>query len=157
MSNPAFPGTAETRADYLRELTAHIETRAVHLRELSEHMHALEWVNASLSDVENEVFELDVAMNVYRRFTGETDHSATRSEEPLAAATKATPARREGDAPEGGGAAPTFSQFALTHLDPGGEIAGRDRPLETASQDPNGVRPSWLTRQSDRGAESATP
>jgi len=173
MSNTAPPGTAETRAAYFRELTTHIETRTFHLRELSEHMHALEWVDASLAKVEKEVFELDTAMSVYLRFTGGTDDSTTPSEEAPAMASKASPATREdmralsvrmdvlrsrfNDAPASG-PAPTFSQFALTHLDPGGEIAGRDRPLETASQDPNGVRPSWLLApQSGWSAKPASP
>jgi hypothetical protein len=173
MSNTAPPGTAETRAAYFRELTTHIETRTFHLRELSEHMHALEWVDASLAKVEKEVFELDTAMSVYLRFTGGTDDSTTPSEEAPAMASKASPATREdiralsvrmdvlrsrfNDAPASG-PAPTFSQFASTHLDPAGsENAGGDRPLETVSQDPSGARPSWLAPQSGWSAKPASP
>jgi hypothetical protein len=43
------------------------ETRADHLRQLSEHERALEWVTASLSEVESEIPDLELAMAVYRR------------------------------------------------------------------------------------------
>lgn len=43
------------------------ETRADHLRQLSQHERALEWVNASLAEVENEIPDLELAMAVYRR------------------------------------------------------------------------------------------
>ena len=43
------------------------ETRADHLRQLSQHERALEWVNASLAEVESEIPDLELAMAVYRR------------------------------------------------------------------------------------------
>lgn len=43
------------------------ETRADHLRRLSQHERALEWVTASLSEVESEIPDLELAMAVYRR------------------------------------------------------------------------------------------
>jgi hypothetical protein len=43
------------------------ETRADHLRRLSRHERELEWVNASLSEVETEIPELELAMAVFRR------------------------------------------------------------------------------------------
>jgi hypothetical protein len=53
MSTDSFLSIAETRAD--------------HLRQLSQHERALEWVNASLTEVESEIPELELAMAVYRR------------------------------------------------------------------------------------------
>jgi hypothetical protein len=43
------------------------ETRAEHLRQLSQHERALEWINASLAEVESEIPDLELAMAVYRR------------------------------------------------------------------------------------------
>jgi hypothetical protein len=43
------------------------ETRADHLRQLSQHERALEWINASLAEVESEIPDLELAMAVYRR------------------------------------------------------------------------------------------
>jgi hypothetical protein len=43
------------------------ETRADHLRQLSQHERSLEWVSASLSEVESEIPDLELAMAVYRR------------------------------------------------------------------------------------------
>ena len=42
-------------------------TRADHLRQLSTHERALEWINASLAEVESEIPDLELAMAVYRR------------------------------------------------------------------------------------------
>lgn len=53
MSTNSFPVIAETRAD--------------HLRQLSQHERALEWINASLAEVESEIPDLELAMAVYRR------------------------------------------------------------------------------------------
>jgi hypothetical protein len=151
MSNIAFPGTAETRAAYLSELTGTIESRAVHLRELSHHMQALELTNASLADVNTEAVELEMAISVYRRFAGETGDVATRS-----AAT--VPANGDGSAPKEGShqsdPAPTFSQFALTHLStPDGEAADSegDQPHEPVSEEDNGTRPSWRAPRAGKG------
>jgi hypothetical protein len=190
MKNTSFLGTAETRADHLRELSHHLhslewtnaslreveheipelelamavyrrlsveggdapdgdaagaqaflsvaETRAVHLRQLSHHMHSLEWVHASLTEVENEIPELELAMAVYRRLIGDDDATA-RPAKAASAAAKARPATPEEDAPEAG-PAPSFSQFALTHLDPSaGEKDDADRALETAAKDVSGA------------------
>jgi hypothetical protein len=150
MSNTALPGTADTRAAYLSELTGTIESRAVHLRELSHHMLALELTTASLADVQTEAVQLEMAVSVYRRFAGEPGDVATRSD-----STKAAGA--DGSAPKDGAhesdPAPTFSQFALTHLStPEGEAADGDQPEETASQEENGTRPSWLAPRTGRGA-----
>jgi hypothetical protein len=151
MSNIAFPGTAETRAAYLSELTGTIESRAVHLRELSHHMQALELTNASLADVQTEAVELELAVSVYRRFAGEPGDVATSD--------ATTAAGADGSAPKEGAhqsdPAPTFSQFALTHLStPEGEAADGDgdQPQETVSQEDNGTRPSWLAPRTGRGA-----
>jgi hypothetical protein len=150
MSNITFPGTAETRAAYLSELTGTIESRAVHLRAVSHHMQALELTTASLADVTSEAVELELAISVYRRFAGESGDVPTPS--------GATAAGTQGSAPKGGAhqsdPAPTFSQFALTHLStPEGEAADGDgdQPEETASQEDNGTRPSWLAPRSDNG------
>ena len=105
------------------------DTRADHLRQVSHHMHALEWVHASLTEVENEIPELELAMAVYRRLTGEEDRGRST-------AKSATPAPRSRQAPapaeetdsasdtEGDtGPAPSFSQFAMAHLDKGADSA----------------------------------
>ena len=191
MKHNSFLGTAETRAEHLRELSQHIrslewtnaslreveheipelelamavyrrlnaegsdtsevetagakaflsiaEARAVHLRQISHHMHSLEWVHASLTEVENEIPELELAMAVYRRLTGETADSTTGTDKVPASTSKTRSAPRDTDTSESG-PAPSFSQFALTHLDSAGsEKADADRPLETVSQDPNGA------------------
>ena len=102
-------------------------------------MRSVEWVHASLTEVENEIPKLELAMAVCRRLTGETDDPTTRPTTVPAATVKARSATPWCDAPESG-PAPTFAQFALTHLDPAGsEKADADRPLETVSQDPNGA------------------
>jgi hypothetical protein len=150
MSNIPFPGTAETRAAYLSELTGTIESRAAHLRELSHHMQALELTTASLTDVDAEAVELEMAVTVYRRFAGESGDVPTPS--------GATGIGTDGSAPKDGAhqsdPAPTFSQFALTHLStPEGEASDGDgdQPEQTASQEDNGARPSWLAPRA-RGA-----
>jgi hypothetical protein len=48
------------------------ETRADHLRQLGQHERALEWVTASLSEVESEIPELELAMAVFQRLNPET-------------------------------------------------------------------------------------
>jgi hypothetical protein len=107
----AFLGVAESRAD--------------HLRQVSSHMRSLEWVHASLTEVENEIPELELAMAVYRRLTGETeDHGrpTTRSAAPAPKARPAAPrAPRDEDEAEAEvdadtAPAPSFSQFAVAHL-----------------------------------------
>ena len=103
------------------------DARAEHLRQISHNMHALEWVHASLTEVENEIPELELAMAVYRRLSGDTDSPATRSEAKSAApAPKARPTaprspREEDEAEAESGPAPSFSQFAMAHLDPATE------------------------------------
>jgi hypothetical protein len=150
MSNIAFPGTAETRAAYLSDLTGTIESRAVHLRELSHHMQALELTTASLADVTSEAVQLEMAVSVYRRFAGESGDLATPSD--------ATGTGADGSASKDGAnpsdPAPTFSQFALTHLStPEGEAADGDgdQPEQTVSQEDNGTRPSWLAPRGSNG------
>ena len=181
MNNFAFLGTAETRAEHLRELSQHIrslewtnaslreveheipelelamavyrrlnaegsdtsevetagakaflsiaEARAVHLRQISHHMHSLEWVHASLTEVENEIPELELAMAVYRRLSGEAGETGARSPAKSAEpAPKARPApapspREQDEAEAESGPAPSFSQFAMAHLDPATETA----------------------------------
>ncbi|MBJ7607929.1 MAG: hypothetical protein JF887_00650 [Candidatus Dormibacteraeota bacterium] len=43
------------------------EGRVDHLRQLSHHERSLEWVNASISEVESEIPDLELSMAVYRR------------------------------------------------------------------------------------------
>jgi hypothetical protein len=47
-------------------------TRLDHLRQLSQHERDLEWVTASLSEVENEIPELELAIAVYQRLNPDT-------------------------------------------------------------------------------------
>ena len=203
MKHNSFLGTAETRAEHLRELSQHIrslewtnaslreveheipelelamavyrrlnaegsdtsevetagakaflsiaEARAVHLRQISHHMHSLEWVHASLTEVENEIPELELAMAVYRRLTGETDDSTTRPTTAPAATAKPRSEAREDDAP---GPPPSFAQFAVTHLDPAGsENAGADRPLETVSRITVKADDKWMIRKPKRSSD----
>ncbi len=110
------------------------ETRVSHLRQLSVHLRALEWDHASLTEVEKEIPELELATAVYRRLTGEADGIAARPAK-APAAGKSRPAAPPEPVP-----APSFSQFALTHLDPVAASEATDRPLETVSADPNGVK-----------------
>jgi hypothetical protein len=102
------------------------DARAEHLRQVSHHMHALEWVHASLTEVENEIPELELAMAVYRRLSGDADDAGARPAAKSAApASKARPTAtspREEDEAESG-PAPSFSQFALAHLDPAADTA----------------------------------
>ncbi len=107
------------------------DARAEHLRQVSHHMHSLEWVHASLTEVENEIPELELAMAVYRRLSGEAEaagaHSAAKSAAPAPKARPAAPrSPREEDEAESetdSGPAPSFSQFAMAHLDPATEDA----------------------------------
>jgi hypothetical protein len=107
------------------------EVRADHLRQVSHHMHALEWVHASLTEVENEIPELELTMAVYRRLTGEGEEHGRATAKASAAAPKAratVPASsaEEQDSAEpdaDSGPAPSFSQFAMAHLDPATEAA----------------------------------
>jgi hypothetical protein len=102
------------------------DARAEHLRQVSHNMHALDWVHASLTEVENEIPELELALAVYRRLSGEADEAGARptaksaAPAPKARPTAASP--REEDEAETG-PAPSFSQFAMAHLDPGAEAA----------------------------------
>ena len=108
------------------------DVRAEHLRRVSHHMHALEWVHASRAEVENEIPELELAMAVYRRLSGDPDavparssskshgspsHSSTPASKPRATAPR--PTREEEDDEDGAedAPAPSFSQFAMAHLD----------------------------------------
>ncbi len=125
------------------------EVRAEHLRQVSHEMHALEWVHASLSEVENEIPELELAMAVYRRLTGEAEDNArstarassTPSRARAAAAAEPTPAvvadadadadaEADPDSDAESGSAPSFSQFAMAHL---------DSSAKTADAAPNGA------------------
>jgi hypothetical protein len=107
------------------------EVRADHLRQVSHHMHALEWVHASLTEVENEIPELELTMAVFRRLTGDSDETGRTAAKAAAPAPKArttTPASpaTEAEKPESAvetGPAPSFSQFAMAHLDPATETA----------------------------------
>jgi hypothetical protein len=184
MKTSSFLGTAEARADHLRELSHHLrsldwtsaslgeaeheipelelaitvyrrlspegadtstagdpdvflntaESRVEHLRQLGDHMRALDWVQASLTEVENEIPELEVAITVYRRLTGETD-SGLRS----SATADSTPGKRSGarsprdDEEAQTDFAPSFSQFAVQHL----ELA---KPAAETTADPNGTQ-----------------
>ncbi|MEO8898784.1 MAG: hypothetical protein ABI352_04960 [Candidatus Dormibacter sp.] len=66
MATDSFLGIAETRAD--------------HLRQLSEHERALAWVTASLSEVDSEIPELELAMAVYRRLNPDAADRASSGE-----------------------------------------------------------------------------
>jgi hypothetical protein len=106
------------------------EVRADHLRQVSHHMHALEWVHASLTEVENEIPELELTMAVYRRLTGESEDHGRATAKASAPAPKARATAAAPPAPESGpaesddsGPAPSFSQFAMAHLDPASEDA----------------------------------
>ena len=106
------------------------EVRADHLRQVSHHMHALEWVHASLTEVENEIPELELTMAVYRRLSGEGEGHGSATAKAPASAPKARATAPPPSAPEKGeaeaeaeaeadsGPAPSFSQFAMAHLDP---------------------------------------
>jgi hypothetical protein len=126
------PDPDEAGAQDFRSLA---ETRVSHLRQLSVHLRALEWDHAALTEVEKEIPELELAMAVYRRLTGEADGIAARPPKPPAATGKSRAAAPPEPVP-----APSFSQFALTHLDPVAASEATDRPLETVSTDPNGVK-----------------
>ncbi len=105
------------------------EARAEHLRKVSHHMYSLEWVHASLTEVDNEIPELELAMAVYRRLSGEAEETGARSPANSAEpAPKARPAaaaspREEDETEAESGPAPSFSQFAMAHLDPATETA----------------------------------
>ncbi len=107
------------------------EVRADHLRQVSHHMHALEWVHASLTEVENEIPELELTMAVYRRLSGESEEHGRAPAKPAAPAAKArpnaapetAPEKGEGEAEADSGPAPSFSQFAMAHLEPANETA----------------------------------
>ncbi len=109
------------------------ESRADHLRQLSQHMHSLDSVHSSLTEIENEIPELELTMTVYRRLTGETD-------EPRSAAAAAVPAKARAGAGSGwedeetdAAPVPSFSQFAIQRLDPSGPP-----PAADAGTDQNG-------------------
>ncbi len=88
--------------------------RVGHLREVTEEMHSLEWVHASLADIDREIPELDLTMTVYRRLTGEDSGHLEASTEPDPAPTAestATPSAAQDDDPDPS-AVPNFSEFA---------------------------------------------
>ena len=91
------------------------KTRADHLRQISAHMHALDWVTASLHDVEGEIPELEAAMAVYRRLesspTGPSPAAPRRSTSASRSSSR-RPAARRASKP----AAPSFKDFARQHL-----------------------------------------
>ncbi|HSP65742.1 MAG TPA: hypothetical protein VLO10_06090 [Candidatus Deferrimicrobium sp.] len=107
------------------------EVRADHLRQVSHHMHALEWVHASLTEVENEIPELELTMAVYRRLSGEggeQNRATANKSAPAPRARPAAPAPPAEDTAETetdaeSGPAPSFSQFAMAHLDPASDAA----------------------------------
>ncbi|MDQ6846732.1 MAG: hypothetical protein M3019_03990 [Candidatus Dormibacteraeota bacterium] len=105
------------------------DARAEHLRQVTHHMHSLEWVHASLTEVENEIPELELAMAVYRRLSGDADATGARSPAksaapaPRARPTAAASSREDDQTNAEGGPAPSFSQFAMAHLDPATETA----------------------------------
>jgi hypothetical protein len=108
------------------------EVRADLLRQVSHHMHGLEWVHASLTEVENEIPELELTMAVYRRLTGEGEEHGRASAKPSASSPKSRPTapaaepepEKDGAEPDADSApAPSFTQFAMAHLDPATEAA----------------------------------
>jgi hypothetical protein len=94
----AFPVVAERRADSLRRL--------------SHHMHELVWERASLTDVDAEITDLDVAMRVYRRLS--TGTARDNGEAPETRATVPVP---HASTDEHEAATPSFRDYALQHLD----------------------------------------
>jgi hypothetical protein len=195
MKNSSFLGTAEARADHLRELSTHVrelswtsaslreaedelpeldvaisvyrrlspegndafdataphaflslaEGRADHLRQVTEHLQALDCEETSLSDIDAELPELETAMTVYRRLTGEAAQTE-EADDPRPSAPAAAPfsfsvnsaivrSAPELDEPEAP-AGTSFSQFARRLGDPGNS-AGAGSLDDT---EPNGSR-----------------
>jgi hypothetical protein len=135
------------------EFLADADSRADHLRQASHHMHSLDWVHASLIEVEHEIPDLELAMAVYRRLSAEAaerkQQSAAKS--PAGAATavpvsvpvpvfplpmQTNPSSPGADIETETVPASSLRQFVMAQSD----SADEERPLETASStDANGT------------------
>jgi ribosomal protein L24E len=120
--------------EFLRDADA----RADHLRQASHHMHSLEWVHASLIEVEHEIPDLELAISVYRRLSAVANErlarsGATSSGGAAADAPVVPPAPAE-DVETPSAPASTFRQFVMTQADTNTpEITEEPRLLEAAA------------------------
>ena len=138
------------------EFLADADSRADHLRQASHHMHSLDWVHASLIEVEHEIPDLERAMAVYRRLSDDANERRERAtKSPAAAATavpdsvpvsvplpvpvfplpmQVVPESPAADVETESVPASTFRQFVMNQSDTAAvETADEERPLETAS------------------------
>lgn len=133
------------------EFLADADSRADHLRQASHHMHSLDWVHASLIEVEHEIPDLEMAMVVYRRLSAEANErnegSAAKSPAASAAAVPVSvavpvfplpmqvgPPSPASDAETESVPSSSFRQFVMNQSDADAvETADEERPLETAS------------------------
>jgi hypothetical protein len=127
------------------EFLADADARADHLRQASHHMHSLDWVHASLIEVEHEIPDLELAMAVYRRLSAEANERKERSAA-KSTATAATPvpvsvpvfplpmqvapSSPASDVETASVPAPSLRQFVMTQSE---TTPDEERPLETAS------------------------
>jgi hypothetical protein len=139
------------------EFLADADDRVDHLRQASHHMHSLDWVHASLIEVEHEIPDLERAMSVYRRLSAEASDRKVKSaaKSPAASAAQVpvpdpvpvpapvfpVPVSVQGDPPSPSAdvetdsvPASSFRQFVMNQSDTAAvETADAERPLETAS------------------------
>jgi hypothetical protein len=137
------------------EFLADANDRADYLRQASHHMHSLDWVHASLIEVEHEIPDLDLAISVYRRLGAEANERNARSAAkspaapatqvpvpgPVAVAVPVFPVPMQVNPPSPAADVETesvpvssFRQFVMTQTDPAAvATADAERPLETAS------------------------
>jgi hypothetical protein len=133
------------------EFLADADSRADHLRQASHHMHSLDWVHASLIEVEHEIPDLELAMAVYRRLSAEANERKEKSgpKSPAASTTpvpvpapvpvfplpmQVVPASPAAEVEPETVPASSFRQFVMNQSDTAAvETADEERPLETAS------------------------
>jgi hypothetical protein len=131
------------------EFLADADARADHLRQASHHMHSLDWVHASLIEVEHEIPDLELAIAVYRRLSAEAAERTRQSgaKSAVAAATpvpvsvpvpvpvfpvplQVVPPSPASDVENESVPASSLRQFVMTQRE---TTPDAERPLETAS------------------------
>lgn len=91
--------------------------RAEQLLQVAQDMQALEWETASLTEIENEIPELELTISVYRRLTGKGggDPVARDAHEPAPERSSGSQTRKHSKSSDA--APPSFSEFTKQSLE----------------------------------------
>ncbi len=92
--------------------------RAEQLLAVSQDMQALEWETASLTEIENEIPELELTMSVYQRLTGEGGGDPVARDAHEAAPERSSGSPTRNDSKSTDVAPPSFSEFTRQSLEP---------------------------------------